>query len=67
MGAQAPVVRKMDSAIHCINHYPLDSAIGFRYTYRMDSDLSDGYSAIHVLNYRGQKNSWDVQEGYGRL
>ena len=42
MGAQAPVARKMDSAIHCINHYPLDSAIGFHYTYAMDSDLSDG-------------------------
>ena len=42
MGAQAPVVQKMDSTIHCINHYPLDSAIGFHYTYVMDSDLSDG-------------------------
>ena len=40
--AQAPVARKMDSAIHCINHYPLDSAIGFHYTYAMDSDLFDG-------------------------
>ena len=25
----APVVRKLDSAIHWINHYPVDSAIGF--------------------------------------
>ena len=27
----APVVRKVDNAIHQINHYPLDSAIGFAY------------------------------------
>ena len=25
----APVVQKVDNAIHRINHYPLDSAIGF--------------------------------------
>ena len=28
----APVVRKVDSTIHWINHYPLDSAIGCRNT-----------------------------------
>ena len=28
----APVVRKVDSAIQRINHYPLDSAIGCRNT-----------------------------------
>ena len=39
---QAPVVRKVDSAIHWINYYPLDSAIGFRNTYPLDSDLSTG-------------------------
>ena len=26
---QAPVVQKVDIAIHRINHYPVDSAIGF--------------------------------------
>ena len=36
----APVVRKVDSAIHWINYYPLDSAIGCRNTYPLDSDLS---------------------------
>ena len=36
----APVVRKLDSAIHWINYYPLDSAIGCRNTYPLDSDLS---------------------------
>ena len=34
-----PVVQKVDSAIHRINHYPLDSAIGFPNTYAVDSDL----------------------------
>ena len=38
----APVVRKVDSAIHWINYYPKDSAIGFRNTYPLDSDLSGG-------------------------
>ena len=26
---QAPVVQTLDSAIHWINHYPLDNSIGF--------------------------------------
>jgi len=39
---QAPVVQKLDSAIHRINHYPVDNAIGFPTTYALDSDLSDG-------------------------
>ena len=38
----APVVRKVDSAIHWINYYPKDSAVGFRNTYPLDSDLSGG-------------------------
>ena len=38
----APVVRKLDSAIQWINHYPLDSAISCRNTYPLDSDLSGG-------------------------
>ena len=39
---QAPVVQKVDNAIHQINHYPLDIAIGFATTYPVDSDLSGG-------------------------
>ena len=39
---QAPVVQKLDSAIHRINHYPADSVIDFRNTYPLDSDLSGG-------------------------
>ena len=38
----APVVQKLDSAIHRINHYPVDNAIGFPTTYPLDSDLSGG-------------------------
>ena len=40
---QAPVVRKVNSAVHWINYYPKDSAIGFRKTYPLDSDLSGGW------------------------
>ena len=39
---QAPVVQKFDSAIRWINLRPLDSAIGFPNTYKLDSDLSGG-------------------------
>ena len=39
----APVVQKLDSAIHRINLYPLDSAIGFPNTYPLDRDLSGGW------------------------
>ena len=42
----APVVQKVyiyvDIAIQRINLYPMDSAIGFPYTYPLDSDLSVG-------------------------
>ena len=34
----APVVQKVDNAIHRINHYPLDSASDFAITYPLDSD-----------------------------
>ena len=37
---QAWVVRKVDSAIHRINHYPADSEVCFVNTYPLDSDLS---------------------------
>ena len=39
---QAPVVQKVDNAIHRINLYSLDSAISFPNTYPLDSDLSGG-------------------------
>ena len=37
-----PVVQKVDSDIHRINLYPLDSAIGFPNTYPLDGDLFSG-------------------------
>ena len=37
---QAPVVQKVDSAIHRINLYPWDSVIGLPNTYPLGSDLS---------------------------
>ena len=39
---QAPVVQKLDSAIHRINCYPVDDAISFCNTYPLDSDLFSG-------------------------
>ena len=39
---QVPVVQKLDSAIHQINHYPLDSTIGFPNTYPLGRELSGG-------------------------
>ena len=42
IGPLAPVVQKLESAIHRINHYQVDSAIIFPNTYRLDSNLSGG-------------------------
>ena len=39
---QAPVVKRLDNAIHRINHYPVDSVVCFVNIYPLDSDLSDG-------------------------
>ena len=39
---QAAVVQTLDSAIHRIKIYPMDSTIGFPNSYLLDSDLSGG-------------------------
>ena len=39
---QGPVVQKLDSAIHRINHYQVDNTIVFANAYPLDSDLSGG-------------------------
>ena len=39
---QAPIVQKLDSAIHHINPYPGDNAIGSPNSYPLDRDLSGG-------------------------
>ena len=38
----APDVQKLDSAIHRINHYPVDKYKGNQLRYPLDSDLSGG-------------------------
>ena len=38
----APVVQKLDSTIHWMNHCALDSTFGFPNTYPLDSDSSGG-------------------------
>ena len=52
---QAPVVQTVDNAIHRINHYPLDIAIGFAITYSVDR-------AIHRLNNWGQNANTGLPE-----
>ena len=39
---KAPVVQKMDSTIHWINHYPVDKHQGNQLHYPVDRDFSDG-------------------------
>ena len=39
---QAPVVQRVDNAIHRINHYPVDIVVCFVNAYPLDSDLSGG-------------------------
>ena len=48
---KAPVVQKLDSGIHHINLYSVDSAIGFPNTYPLERDLSNGYrySDRHIV------------------
>ena len=49
---KAPVVQNVDSAIHWINLYLVDNAIGFPITYPLDSDYPMD-SAIQRLDNRG--------------
>jgi len=39
---QAPVVQRLDNAIHRINRYPVDKCYANKLRYRVDSDLSGG-------------------------
>ena len=45
----APVVQKVDNAIHRINLFPVHSAIGFPNTYPLDSDIYPVDSAIQLF------------------
>ena len=43
---QAPVVQRVDNAIHRINHYPVDNVVCFANTYPLDSHLSSARRAV---------------------
>ena len=62
---QAPVVQTLDSAIHCINHYPLDNSIGFASVHPLDSYLSGGqhYPSFKQLGPAHLVNVESVQLG----
>ena len=49
---QAPVVWKVDNAIHWINLFPVDNAIDFPNIYPLDSNLSGGW---HYLAFEQQE------------
>ena len=57
---QAPVVQKVDSAIHRINHYPADKYLGnqLQWRYPLDRDLSGGqrYPPFEQLEPGAQVN-----------
>ena len=55
---QAPVVQKLDSAIHQINHHPTDNCQGNQLRYPADSDPVD--SDIDLLNNWCQMNLYPV-------
>ena len=60
----APVVEKVDSAIHRINHYPLDSAIGFTNTYPRDS--ATGFPNTYPLDSAiGFPNTYPLDSAIG--
>ena len=61
----APIVQKVDNAIHRINHYPVDSVVCLVITYPLDSDLSGGLSVIQPLNNRGQISKGKTLEPSG--
>ena len=60
---QALVIQKVDNAIHCINHYPVNNAVGIHNTYPLDSDLSGRlrYRTFTLIN-RGQNCNVDVAD-----
>ena len=45
-----PVVQKLDSAIHRINHYPVDKCQGNQLRYPVDRDLSGEYVNLLLNN-----------------
>jgi len=44
---EAPIVQRVDNAIHQINHYAVDSVVCFDNTYPLDSSSSSGLRYPH--------------------
>ena len=58
---QAPVVQKADSAIHRINHYPVDSQQLFFFDTYPPREIYPMDSAIQLLNDSGQASMiWHI-------
>ena len=57
----APIVRRLDNAIHWISLYTMDNAIRFPVTYPLDSDVSIGYIALSDLYTTGP---WSQEMDY---
>ena len=56
---QAPVVRKVDSSIHRISHYPVDSVIGFPNSYPLDTAFEQLGPDVHA--YQRVWLFWAIQ------
>ena len=46
----APVVQRVDSTIHWVNHYPLDDPVGFKSTYWLTMVIYPVDNAVHPFN-----------------
>ena len=59
---QALVIQKVDNAIHCINHYPVNNAVGIHNTYPHWIVIYPvDYAIEHLIN-RGQNCNVDVAD-----
>ena len=59
---QALVIQKVANAIHCINHYPADNAVGIHNTYPHRIVISPVDCSIEHLINRGQNCNEDVAD-----
>ena len=59
---QALVIQKVDNAIHCINHYPADNALGIHNTYPHWIVIYPVDCATEHLINRGQNCNVDVAD-----
>ena len=56
----APVVQVVDSTIHWINHYPLETSINFDNTYPVDSATTGAWRIIICLRFFSQHTRRDT-------